>query len=89
MLLPVAFQHEAAGDYEGAAAHRGCGVELGSASPTPDDHGPPRGAGDAVRDGRVREELSLLDRPWLPPPPRECPRYRAGIVYCGDQSLAL
>ena len=85
MLLPVAFQHEAAGDYEGAAATAAEAAEAGELF------------GDAdlfalavhtqgeivVRNGRVREGLALLDEAMVAVTACGVSPIVTGIVYCG------
>jgi DNA-binding CsgD family transcriptional regulator/tetratricopeptide (TPR) repeat protein len=85
MLLPVAFQHEAAGDYEGAAATAAAAAEAGERF------------GDAelfalavhvqgdmlVRNGRVREGLGLLDEAMVAVTAGGVSPIATGIVYCG------
>src|SRR5438105_456211 len=85
MLLPVVFQHEAAGDYEGAAA---TAAQAAAAAER---------FGDAdlfalsvhvqgdflVKVGRVREGLGLLDEAMVALTAGELSPIVTGIVYCG------
>ena len=85
MLLPVVFQHEAAGDYEGAAA---TAAQAAAAAER---------FGDAdlfalsvhvqgdflVKVGRVREGLGLLDEAMVAVTAGELSPIVTGIVYCG------
>ena len=63
MLMPVSFQHEAVGDFEGAAATAGAAAEFGERFGDADlfalaVH---TQGGILLRCGRVREGLALLD----------------------------
>src|SRR5439155_17709075 len=85
MLLPVSFQHEAQGDYDGAAATAAAAAEIGERF------------GDAdlfalavhvegnvlVRDGRVKEGLALMDEARVAVSAGELSPIPTGIVYCG------
>ncbi len=85
ILMPVAFEHEAAGDFEGAAATAGAAAELGERF------------GDAdlfalavhmqgsvlVKCGRVGEGLALLDEAMVTAIAGELSPIATGIVYCG------
>jgi DNA-binding CsgD family transcriptional regulator len=84
LLMPVAFQHEAAGDYEGASATAAAAAEIAERF------------GDAdlfalavhtqgtvlVKDGRVREGLGLLDEAMVAVTAGEVSPVVTGIVYC-------
>jgi DNA-binding CsgD family transcriptional regulator len=85
LLLPVVFEHDAAGDYEGAAATAATAAEIGERF------------GDAdlvalavhsegeilLKDGRVREGLGLLDEAMVAVTAGELSPVVTGIVYCG------
>ena len=85
MLVPVAFEHEVAGDFEGAAATAGAAAEFGERF------------GDAdlfalavhvqgsvlVKCGRVGEGLALLDEAMVTATAGELSPIVTGIVYCG------
>jgi DNA-binding CsgD family transcriptional regulator len=85
MLLPVSFQHEAQGDFDGAASTAAAAAEIGERF------------GDAdlfalavhqegsllVRDGRVQEGLALLDEAMVAVIAGELSPIPTGIVYCG------
>jgi DNA-binding CsgD family transcriptional regulator len=85
LLMPVAFQHEAAGDLEGAAATAASAAEIAERF------------GDAdlfalavheqgnilVRDGRLTEGLPLLDEAMVAATSGELSPVVTGIVYCG------
>jgi DNA-binding NarL/FixJ family response regulator len=85
MLLPVAFQHEAAGDYEGAAATAAAAVEAGERFGDPDLFAlAVHVQGEmVVRDGRVREGLGLLDEAMVAVTAGGVSPIVTGIVYCG------
>jgi ATP/maltotriose-dependent transcriptional regulator MalT len=85
LLLPLAFQHEAAGEYEQAAAIAGEAAAIGHRS----------GDGDLlalavhvqghmlVMSGRVREGLALLDEAMVVVTRAKLLPFVVGIVYCG------
>lgn len=85
MLLPVAFQHEAAGDYEGAAATAAAAAEAGERFGDADLFAlAVHAQGDmVVRDGRVREGLALLDEAMVAVTAGGVSPIVTGIVYCG------
>ena len=85
MLMPVAFQHEAEGDYDGAAATAAAAVELGEQFGDQDLFSLATfGQGDIlVRHGRVREGLVLLDEAMVGATTGELSPIVTGIVYCG------
>ena len=85
LLLPVVFQHEAEGDWEGASATAAAAAEIGDRF------------GDAdlfalaihtqgevlIRYGRVRDGLSLLDQAMVTVATEQLSPFVNGIVYCG------
>ena len=85
MLMPVVFQHEAEGDWEGASATAAAAAETGERF------------GDAdlfalavhtqgeilVRYGRVREGFGLLDEAMVTVTTEQLSPVVTGIVYCG------
>jgi DNA-binding CsgD family transcriptional regulator len=84
LLLPVMFQHEAAGDYEGAAATAAEAAEIDERFADPDlvalaIHA--RGS-ILIKDGRVREGLALLDEAMIAVTAGELSPAVTGIVYC-------
>jgi DNA-binding CsgD family transcriptional regulator len=85
LLMPVAFQHEAAGDYEGAAATAGAAAEAGERFGDPDLFALALHAQGnmAVRGGRVREGLGLLDEAMVAVTAGGVSPIVTGIVYCG------
>jgi len=85
MLMPVAFQHEAEGDYDGAAATAAAAAELGEQFGDRDLFSLATfGRGDIlVRHGRVREGLVLLDEAMVGATTGELSPIVTGIVYCG------
>jgi DNA-binding CsgD family transcriptional regulator/tetratricopeptide (TPR) repeat protein len=84
MLMPVAFQHEAAGDYEGAAATAAAAAEIGERFGDPDLSALAMHAQGSIllRDGRVREGLGLLDEAMVAVTAGELSPIVTGIVYC-------
>jgi len=80
LLMPVSFQHEVEGDYDGAAATAAAAAEIASEFGDPDLFSLATFAqGDVlVRHGRAREGLVLLTRRWSAPPPGSSPRSRPG-----------
>jgi DNA-binding CsgD family transcriptional regulator/tetratricopeptide (TPR) repeat protein len=85
LLLPVAFQHEAAGDYEGAAATAGAAAEAGERFGDADLFAlAVHAQGEmVVRGGRVREGLGLLDEAMVAVTVEGVSPIVTGIVYCG------
>jgi DNA-binding CsgD family transcriptional regulator/tetratricopeptide (TPR) repeat protein len=85
MLLPVAFQHEAEGDFEGAAATAGAAAETGARFGDRDLFALALHVqGDVlVRGGRVREGLGLLDEAMVAATETKLNPIVTGIVYCG------
>jgi len=85
MLVPVAFEHEAAGDFEGAAATAGAAAEFGERFGDADlfalaVH---MQGGVLVKCGRVEEGLALLDEAMVTAIAGELSPIVTGIVYCG------
>jgi ATP/maltotriose-dependent transcriptional regulator MalT len=85
MLLPVAIQHEAAGDYEGAAATAAAAVEAGERFGDRDLFALAAHVQGTilVADGHVREGLGLLDEAMVAVTAGEVSPIVSGIVYCG------
>jgi DNA-binding CsgD family transcriptional regulator len=85
MLMPVAFQHEAEGDYEGAVATAAEAGEIGERFGDADLFALAGFAqGDIlVRHGRVREGLGVLDQAMLAATTGALSPIATGIVYCG------
>jgi DNA-binding CsgD family transcriptional regulator len=85
MLLPVMFQHEAAGDFAGAAAAAAVAAEVGERFGDADlvalaVHGQGQ---MLIGDSRVREGLALLDEAMVAVTTRELSPIVTGLVYCG------
>ena len=85
LLLPVVFEHEATGDYEGAFATAATAAEIGERfgdkdllALAVDTQGEV-----LVRGGRVREGLGLLDEAMVAATTGELSPIVTGIVYCG------
>jgi DNA-binding CsgD family transcriptional regulator len=85
LLLPVVFQHEAAGDLEAAAATAGDAAEIGERFGDADLFAIAAHAQGLflVRHGRVREGLGLLDEAMVAVTTREPSPIVTGLVYCG------
>jgi DNA-binding CsgD family transcriptional regulator len=85
MLMPVIFEHEAAGDYEGAAATAAAAAEIGERFGDKDLFALAVDTqGEVlVRGGRVREGLGLLDEAMVAATTGELSPIVTGIVYCG------
>lgn len=84
MLLPVIFEHEAVGDYDGAAATAAEAAEIGERFGDADlvalaVH--TRGS-VLIKDGSVREGLGLLDEAMVAVTAGELSPHVTGIVYC-------
>ncbi len=84
MLMPVVFQHEAEGDYDGAAATAAVAAEFGERFGDPDLFAlAVHVQGDIlVRHGRVREGLRLMDEAMVAVTTGELSPVVTGIVYC-------
>ncbi len=85
LLLPLVFQHEAAGEFDAAAAVAGDAVEIGERLRDPDLFSLAAHAQGymLIRVGRVREGLSLLDEAMVVATTAEVSPFVLGIVYCG------
>src|SRR4029078_339427 len=85
MLVPVAFEHEAAGDFEGAAATAGAAAEFGERFGDADLFAlaVQMQGGVLVKCGRVEEGLALLDEAMVTAIAGELSPIVTGIVYCG------
>ena len=85
LLMPVAFQHDAAGDLEGASATAAAAAEIGERFGDSDlvalaMHGQ---GGWLIKAGRVREGLGLLDEAMVAATTGALSPIVTGIVYCG------
>ena len=85
LLLPVAFQRGAAGDFEGAAATAATAVEIGERFSDADLVAlAAHMQGEIlVRSGRLREGLGLFDEAMVAVTAGEVSPIACGIVYCG------
>jgi DNA-binding CsgD family transcriptional regulator len=85
LLLPVMFQHEAAGDFAAAAAVAGEAVRIGERFGDRDLFAlAVHGQGHMlIKDGRVRDGLALLDEGMVAVTAEELSPIVTGIVYCG------
>jgi ATP/maltotriose-dependent transcriptional regulator MalT len=85
MLLPVAFQHEVSGDFEGAAATAAAAAEIGERFGDRDLFALAVHAQGTVvaKSGRVAEGLRLLDEAMVAVTAGEVSPVVSGIVYCG------
>jgi DNA-binding CsgD family transcriptional regulator/tetratricopeptide (TPR) repeat protein len=85
MLMPVVFQHEAEGDWEGASATAAAAAETGERFGDADLFAlAVHTQGDIlVRYGRGREGLSLLDEAMVTVTTEQLSPVVTGIVYCG------
>ena len=85
LLMPVAFQRQAAGDYDAAYAAAAEGAEIGDRFA---DAGLTAAAVHLqgqirIKQGRVEEGLGLLDEAMVAVTAGEVPPMFTGIVYCG------
>ena len=85
MLMPVVFQHEAEGDWEGASATAAAAAEIGEGFADSDLFALAiHVQGDIlVRAGQVREGLGLLDEAMVTVTTETLSPMVTGIVYCG------
>jgi ATP/maltotriose-dependent transcriptional regulator MalT len=85
LLMPVVFQHEAEGDYEGAAATAAAAIETAERFRDDDLFAlAVHAQGDIlVKGGKVREGLGLLDQAMVCVTDGELSPIVTGIVYCG------
>ena len=85
LLMPVAMQNEAAGDYEGAFAVASAAAEAGERFGDPDLFSlAVHTQGLAlIRQGRILEGLALLDEAMLAASSGELSPIITGVVYCG------
>ncbi|HVR14109.1 MAG TPA: LuxR C-terminal-related transcriptional regulator [Gaiellaceae bacterium] len=85
MLVPVAFEHEAAGDFEGAAATAGAAAEFGERFGDSDLFALAVHMQGAVlvKCGRVGEGLALLDEAMVMATAGGLSPIVTGMVYCG------
>ena len=85
LLLPVTFEHEAKGDFEGASATAAAAAEIGDRFDDADLFAVATYAdGDVlVRYGRVAEGLSKLDQAMVTVATGATSPIVSGIVYCG------
>jgi len=85
LLMPRVFQHQAAGDYEAAAAVAGEAVEIGERFDDTDLFAlAVHTQGEMlIRHGRVQEGFGLLDEAMVAATAGELSPVVTGIVYCG------
>ncbi len=85
MLLPLVFQHEAAGDYASAAAAAAEAAEIGQRFGDADLFAlAVHAQGDIlIKHGRVKEGLGLLDEAMVAVTTGELSPIPTGLVYCG------
>ncbi len=85
LLLPVMFQHEAAGDFAAAAAVAGEAVRIGERFGDRDLFALAiHGEGHMlIKDGQVRDGLALLDEGMVAVTAEDLSPIVTGIVYCG------
>jgi ATP/maltotriose-dependent transcriptional regulator MalT len=85
LLMPVAFQHEAEGDFDGAVATAAAAAEIAERFGDKDLFAlAVHAQGEIrVREGRVREGLALLDEAMVTVTEGELSPIVTGIVYCG------
>jgi DNA-binding NarL/FixJ family response regulator len=85
LLMPVVFQHEAEGDYDGAASTAAAAAEIGERFGDKDLFSlATYTQGDIlVRYGRAREGVVLLDEAMVGATTGELSPIVTGIVYCG------
>ena len=85
LLLPVMFQHEAAGDFAAAGAAAAEAVEIGQRFGDADLSAlAAHGQGYMlIKDGKVKEGLGLLDEAMVAVTTGELSPIPTGLVYCG------
>lgn len=85
LLLPVAFQHEVSGDFEGAASTAAAAAEIGERFGDRDLFALAVHVQGSVlaKSGRVAEGLGLLDEAMVSVTAGEVSPVVTGIVYCG------
>jgi DNA-binding CsgD family transcriptional regulator len=85
LLIPLVFQHEASGDFEGAAAVAGEAAILGQRFGDPDLFAIGlQGQGYMlIKAGSVQEGLALLDEAMVTVTTGDLSPFVTGIVYCG------
>ena len=85
LLMPLAFQHEAAGDFESGAAVAAEAAAMAERFGHADGFALATHAQGAmlIKAGRVREGLALLDEAMVGVTARELSPIVTGIVYCG------
>jgi DNA-binding CsgD family transcriptional regulator len=85
LLMPLAFQHEASGDFMSAAAVAAEAASIAARFDHPDGFALATHVQGAmlIKAGRVREGLALLDEAMVAVTARELSPIVAGIVYCG------
>jgi DNA-binding CsgD family transcriptional regulator len=85
MLLPVMFQHQAAGDFTAAAATAAAAAEIGQRFRDADLFAlAVHGQGYMmIKDGRIKEGLGLLDEAMVAVTTGELSPIPTGLVYCG------
>ncbi len=85
LLMPVVFQHEAEGDFDGASATAAAAAEIGERFGDKDLFAlAVHTQGEMlVRGGRVREGLGLLDEAMVAVTEGDLSPVVTGIVYCG------
>src|SRR4249920_2880814 len=85
LLMPVAVQHEVAGDFEGAAATAASAAEIAERFGDKDLFAPAlhEQGGMLISAGRVNEGLGLLDEAMVAVSEGELSPIVTGIVYCG------
>lgn len=84
-LIPAIFRHEAAGEWEAAAATAGEAAAIGERNGDPDLVALARQAQGAIltANGRMGEGLALLDEAMVTVTAYELSPIVAGLVYCG------
>jgi len=85
LLLPVMFEHEAAGDFAAAAAAAASAARIGERFGDPDLFGLAAQAQGymLIKHGRVKEGLGLLDEAMVAVTAGELSPIPTGLVYCG------